>query len=112
MLAILILVIAGFEEASNFNSWRSPQVVIPLVVAAPLLLAFLVYERQITIRDDVKEPVLPWRFCKNRVLSGILMLGFSISPILLPNLTSPEPPLLLVPCSQRSSFRFHCASKL
>jgi hypothetical protein len=78
MVAFLILVIAGFEEASNFNPWRSVQVIVPLVIAIPILLAFLLYERYITLKNGVKEPVLPWRFFQSRVISGILMHVFYI----------------------------------
>lgn len=85
MLAFLILLVAGFEEASNFNSWRSVQVIVPLIVAITALIAFLAYERFITLKDGVKEPVLPWRFFQSRVISGILMHVLILIPLRFPS---------------------------
>jgi hypothetical protein len=74
MLATFTLLITGFEQASNFIPWRSAEVLTPILVAVPLLIAFLLYERYITRKTSgLVEPVFPWRFCTSRVIMGVLM---------------------------------------
>lgn len=74
MLIGIILLITGFEEASDFLPWASAQVLAPILVAIPVLVAFFCYERFITLHESKQtEPVFPWRFCRNRVIMGIFM---------------------------------------
>lgn len=73
MLATITLLITGFEEASNFEPWRSAQVLAPILISGPFLVAFLFYERFLTLkRNSTLEPVFPWRFCTSKVIMGIL----------------------------------------
>jgi len=77
MLVGILLLIIGFEEASNFSSWTSAKALAPILVSLPILLGFLFFERHITLRDSKSiEPVFPWRFCADRVIVGILMNAF------------------------------------
>lgn len=74
MLAALTLIITGFEEASNFSPWTSAKVLAPILISAPLWIAFLIYERSVTLKDNNKpEPVFPWRFCASRIIIGIML---------------------------------------
>lgn len=74
MLTGIILLISGFEEASNFSPWVSGRVLGPVLASIPVILLFIYYEKRITARaDQLPEPVFPWRFCSNRVIMGILM---------------------------------------
>jgi hypothetical protein len=44
------------------------------LVSIPTCISFLFYERLVTIKHDgAPEPVFPWRFCRSRVIMGILM---------------------------------------
>ncbi|KAF2690332.1 putative multidrug resistance protein fnx1 [Lentithecium fluviatile CBS 122367] len=77
MLASITLLITGFEEASNFSPWKSAQVLALILVSIPCILAFLFYERMVTIKDKTgPEPVFPWRFCVNRVVMGLFANAF------------------------------------
>lgn len=77
MLAGILLLITGFEEASNFAPWVSARTLAPILIAVPVFGAFFLYERHVTIlRIKSVEPVFPWRFCTNRVVMGILINAF------------------------------------
>ena len=84
MLAAIVLIITGFEEASNLSPWTSGVVLAPIVVSGVTWILFLLYERHIT-KDTknaipvepirvwhFKEPVFPWRFCQSRVIVSVI----------------------------------------
>jgi hypothetical protein len=72
MLASITLLITGFEEASNFSPWKSAQVLALILISIPCIVAFILYERRVTIKDNNEpEPVFPWRFCIDRVVMGL-----------------------------------------
>jgi hypothetical protein len=73
MLVALVLLITGFEQASNFSSWTSARVLAPILLSAPAWVTFILYERYLTKKDGVTEAVLPWRFCRNRMIIGLLL---------------------------------------
>jgi hypothetical protein len=74
MLTGILLLITGFEEASDFSPWVSARVLAPILVSVPVFVVFFCYERFITLRESKQtEPVFPWRFCCSRVIIGILM---------------------------------------
>ena len=74
MLAAIIFLITGFEEASNGSSWKSAQVLALILMALPCIVALLWYERRVTLKgDDKPQPVFPWRFCTNRVIIGLFV---------------------------------------
>ena len=73
MLIPMMLIIVGFEEASNLAPWISANFLAPLLISIPCWLVFLAYERRITLSNSASaEPVLPWRLIQNRVVLGII----------------------------------------
>ncbi|KAF2643545.1 putative multidrug resistance protein fnx1 [Massarina eburnea CBS 473.64] len=77
MLTAIILLITGFEEASNFSPWSSAEVLAPMLISMVVWIAFFFFERMLTLRaTEFPEPVFPWRFCTSRVIMGIFMNAF------------------------------------
>lgn len=72
MLATLSLT-AGFEETGAQFAWKSAYVISLLVVSGFLWIALFVWERHVTLREGELEPVLPWRFVKNRAMISLLL---------------------------------------
>ncbi|KAF2179434.1 MFS general substrate transporter [Zopfia rhizophila CBS 207.26] len=72
LLATLSLV-AALEEAGLDFGWRSAFVITMLTVSGVLWILFLVWERYVTKKAEVKEPVFPWRFATSRVWIGMLL---------------------------------------
>jgi hypothetical protein len=72
LLATLSLT-AAFEEAGSQFAWKSAYVITLLVVSGVLWIALLFWERIITLRASVMEPVLPWQFFKNRAMLSLLL---------------------------------------
>lgn len=66
---------AGFEEADKKFPWRSAYVITLLTVSGFLWIATLIWERHVTLSSRIREPILPWRFFKNREMMGILLYG-------------------------------------
>lgn len=79
LLATLSLT-AGFEEADARFPWKSAYVITLLTIAGLLWIALLAWERRVTRSSKVTEPVLPWRFFKNRVMIGLLLCASSKNP--------------------------------
>ncbi|KAI0025052.1 major facilitator superfamily domain-containing protein [Xylariomycetidae sp. FL0641] len=77
MLLIAVLTLtAGFEEADSRFPWKSAYVITLLVVSGTVWILLMLWERHITLHDNVREPVLPWRFFTNRVMLGVLLVFF------------------------------------
>lgn len=72
LLATLSLV-AGFEEADARFPWKSAYVITLLTISGFLWIALSLWERHVTNNSNTIEPVLPWRFAKNRVMIGLLL---------------------------------------
>lgn len=73
MIASITLLMVGFEEASNSAPWISARFLAPVLISIPCWLAFIVYERQVTVSGAKgQEPVFPWRFCYDRVMMGVI----------------------------------------
>ncbi|KAF2643322.1 hypothetical protein P280DRAFT_422076 [Massarina eburnea CBS 473.64] len=68
--------ITGFEDAANLHSWKSPSVMIPLLLSVPLWLSFVVSQYYITISQKSQEHVFPWRCFTNRVTMGLILNAF------------------------------------
>ncbi|KAI1129426.1 drug resistance transporter [Nemania abortiva] len=75
MLLALALLIAGFENAASLLSWTSANFLAPVVVSAFAWAAFLLSQWWFTTRTLV-QPVFPWRFCRNRMMLGLLLNSF------------------------------------
>ncbi|KAM7191826.1 Major facilitator superfamily domain containing protein [Rhypophila sp. PSN 637] len=72
MLATLSFT-ACFQEAGTTFPWSSAYVITLLVGSVVLWVALLVWERRVTQRAGIREPVLPWRFFTNMGMVGILL---------------------------------------
>lgn len=81
LIFAVVLLTAGFEEADSKYPWRSAYVITMLVASGVLWLALALWERRVTLRQGVREPVLPWRFFTNRVMMGTLLCVYSHPPL-------------------------------
>ena len=73
LLVATILVCTAFEQAGIEFPWESAFVIAMLVVSGVLWLGFLGWEKWVTKKGGVREPVSPWRFLANRVTIGVLL---------------------------------------
>lgn len=73
MLGTLVFLVTGLQEAALGYAWSDAKVVALLVCAVPFVIAFLVWQRHVTLHPTSLEPVFPWRFCQSRVQLGMIM---------------------------------------
>jgi hypothetical protein len=74
MLSAVALTITGVEQAASLLSWRTIEVLGPLCASAIAWIAFFASQYWHASRpQSVVEPVLPWRFCQNRVVVGLIL---------------------------------------
>ncbi|KAI1490504.1 major facilitator superfamily domain-containing protein [Biscogniauxia mediterranea] len=77
MLAAVALVITGLEQAASTLSWTTAEVLGPLSASAFAWIAFFAcqYWHESHPESPV-EAVFPWRFCKSRVVLGLILITF------------------------------------
>ncbi|KAF2653158.1 MFS general substrate transporter, partial [Lophiostoma macrostomum CBS 122681] len=73
LLLATLSMTAGFEEADSRFPWKSAFVITLLSVSGVLWITLLLWERRVTNDSAVIEPVLPWRFMKNRAMLSLLL---------------------------------------
>lgn len=73
LLFAVVSLTAGFEEADSEFPWKSAYVITLLVLSGCLWVILLLWERYVTKKDSVREPVLPWRFFLSRTMIGTLL---------------------------------------
>ncbi|KAI1441286.1 putative multidrug resistance protein fnx1 [Annulohypoxylon stygium] len=73
ILFALLALTSGFEEADKKFPWKSGYVISLLTISGFLWIALSLWERHVTLSNGAREPVLPWRFFKNRQVVGILL---------------------------------------
>lgn len=73
LLIATLFLVAAFEEAGNEYPWRSAFVIILLTISGVTWIAFLLWERRVTLSSDSQEPVFPWRFVQSRIWIGMLL---------------------------------------
>ncbi len=78
LLFAILSMTAGFEEADQTFPWKSPFVIVMLVLSGLLWSGLLLWERHITLKNGVREPLLPWTFLTNRVMIGVLSYVFTL----------------------------------
>ncbi|KAI9151238.1 Efflux pump FUS6 [Paramyrothecium foliicola] len=66
---------AAFQEAGATFGWGSAYFISLITVSSLAWCLLLLWERRVTNSKSVREPIMPWRFCTDRVMVGI-MLGF------------------------------------
>lgn len=77
MLATIVLVITGLEQAASSLTWTSAKTLGPLCASAVAVVAFLGSQYWHSSRlFSLTEPVFPWRFCRDRVIMGLILSSF------------------------------------
>ncbi|KAI0156816.1 drug resistance transporter [Xylariaceae sp. FL1272] len=76
MLLALALLIAGLNEAASNLVWVSSNVLSPIIVSGLAWAAFFICERWYGRSGSSIQPVLPWRFCRNRMVTGLVLNSF------------------------------------
>ncbi|KAJ5088461.1 MFS general substrate transporter [Penicillium angulare] len=73
LLVATVLLVAGLDEADEKFPWRSAFVITTLTISGILWIVFTLWERRVTLKAELVEPVFPWRFFKNRVWMAMLL---------------------------------------
>jgi hypothetical protein len=73
MVATLVLLATGLQQAAQGYSWTSGMVLGMLVTCVPLAVAFFTWQWYATTRRSNPEPVFPWRICQDRRRIGMIM---------------------------------------
>ncbi|KAH9905833.1 putative multidrug resistance protein fnx1 [Xylariomycetidae sp. FL2044] len=83
--------VAAFQEGGSRFPWDSAYFIALLVGSVVLWIALVIWERYVTLANDIREPVLPWRFLTSRAMVGTL-LGIIVGagPLTVTNLQIPQ----------------------
>lgn len=73
LLVATILLVTALEEANEEYTWNSAFTIVLLIISGLAWIAFLLWERRVTLYSKHIEPVFPWRFVCNRVWVGMLL---------------------------------------
>lgn len=73
LLIATLFFVAALEEAGNDYPWRSTFVITLLTISGIFWIAFLFWERRVTLKNKLQEPVFPWRFVQSRIWIGMLL---------------------------------------
>ena len=73
LLIATVFLVAALEEAGLRSPWKSPFVISLLVISGLGWIIFLFWERRVTLRSGIQEPIFPWRFIQSRVWMGMLL---------------------------------------
>lgn len=73
MTAATVLLAAGLNEVDEEFAWRSAFTIVVLVLSGLMWIFFTLWERQVTLKVTLVEPVFPWRFFTNRVWMAMLL---------------------------------------
>jgi Na+/melibiose symporter-like transporter len=73
LVAATVLLAAGLDEADEQYAWRSAFTIAVLTISGILWILFALWERRVTLKDQLVEPIFPWRFFQNRVWMGMLL---------------------------------------
>ncbi|KAF4428955.1 major facilitator superfamily transporter [Fusarium acutatum] len=75
-LAASILIIFALEQGGVAYPWGSGAIVSTFVLSGVLWIAFVAWERLLSSRNGVREPMFPWSLVHNRFVMGLLLNGF------------------------------------
>jgi MFS family permease len=78
LLTAMVLLVASMEQAGLGNDWNSALVLSMLVISVVLWLAFTAWERRLTLRSGLREPVMPFRFLQSRATLGAIITDFLV----------------------------------
>lgn len=73
LVAATVLLAAGLNEADERFAWRSAFTIAVLTISGILWILFALWERWVTLKSTLIEPIFPWRFFHNRVWIAMLL---------------------------------------
>lgn len=73
LIAALVLLITGLEQAASLLTWTRADVLGPLIASGPAWILFLASQWWSTRPDNRAEPLFPWRFLQSRPMIGMLL---------------------------------------
>ncbi|KAF5020450.1 hypothetical protein F66182_7529 [Fusarium sp. NRRL 66182] len=75
-LAASILIVFALEQGGVAYPWNSGAIISTLVLSSIFWIGFVMWERVLSKRDGICEPIFPWRLAHNRFVMGLLLNGF------------------------------------
>lgn len=72
-LAASILIVFALEQGGVAYPWGSGAIVSTFVLSGVLWIAFVVWERLLSKKGGVREPMFPWSLVHNRFVMGLLL---------------------------------------
>ncbi|KAK1976608.1 major facilitator superfamily transporter [Colletotrichum cereale] len=75
-LAASVLLIFALEQGGIEYPWKSGPVISTFVLSGLCWLAFVIWERWLSAKNYVCEPMFPWRLTANRFALGLFLNGF------------------------------------
>ncbi|KAF7879093.1 hypothetical protein EAF04_000293 [Stromatinia cepivora] len=76
LLAASIFLVTALQQVETGVKWGSPSIIVLLALSPVCFIMFLVWERFVTKREGIMEPVFPWRFVEDRVWMGMIFNTF------------------------------------
>ncbi|KAI1354865.1 putative multidrug resistance protein fnx1 [Xylaria sp. FL0043] len=73
ILCATLALVSAFEEADKKFAWSSTYVITLLTTSGLLWIGLAIWERHVTLSNQIREPILPWRFFLNRRMIGVLL---------------------------------------
>lgn len=73
MVATIVLLTTGLQQAAQGYAWSSSVVLGLIISSAPACVAFFAWQWYATTRRTNPEPVFPWRLCQSRRRMGMIM---------------------------------------
>ena len=73
LLAASLLFVSAVEQGGTESSWTSAVVLGLLCISVILWVLFFAWQRLLSERQNVREPVLPWRLLTDRFTLGFLL---------------------------------------
>lgn len=65
--------VAALEEAGQTYAWKSAFTITLLTISGLTWIAFVVWEKIVTLSSSIAEPVFPWRLMTSRIWVGMTL---------------------------------------
>ncbi|KAK4032521.1 major facilitator superfamily transporter [Parachaetomium inaequale] len=75
-LAASILLVFALEQAGVEYPWKSAPIIVSFVLSGIFWIVFVVWERGLSLKNSVCEPMFPWSLACNRFVLGLLLNAF------------------------------------
>jgi hypothetical protein len=72
-LGASILLVFALEQAGTEYPWNGAAIIASFVLSGVGWVVFISWERRLSLRDSVCEPMFPWRLACNRFVLGLLL---------------------------------------